>query len=210
MMKKIKGKLKGLTLIELLVAMVILSLLATFSFILFSTYLKRARDARRKGNLERIKTALYDYYFDANCFPQTLPSCNQNFGEDSEVYLSNFPCDFKGKPYGYQTDGSSCSQWFKILTNLENISDKGIDKVGCRNGCGPKCEYNYGLASTNIRVYEDCVRLYACTPSGYCAEFEDPGASRCPLVFENNSTCNDACGDRENRCHDERGKRHER
>ena len=208
MKKIIKKKILGLTLIELLVAMVILALLATCSFILFSTYLKRARDTKRKGNLERIKTALYDYYFDANCFPKSLPACGTNFGVGSEIYLNNFPCDYQGKPYVYQTDDSDCPQRFKVLTNLEDTKDKGIDKVGCRLGCGPNCAYNYGLSSTNIRVYEGCVHLYACTPSGYCAEFIDPEASRCPVVFENDPTCNNNnCGPRKNRCHDERGKK---
>lgn len=224
-MKKIKSQFKGITLIEVLVVLVILSLLIFGSYFAVFTYFKRARDAKRKRDLEIIKIALYDYSFDDNCFPKTLPACGTDFGVGSQVYLDNFPCDYKDKAYTYQTDGSDCSQWFKILTNLEDTKDKNIDKIGCRSGCGQECNYNYGLSSPNVRLNENCPIitptiaptapvtpvvppvLYACTPSGRCEEFIDPVLSRCPIVFENDPTCEDLCGDHDNRCHDERGKK---
>lgn len=192
---------------EVLLVITIGGLIFYLANLFVSAYMLKARDSRRKLNLERIKTALYDYYFDSDCFPKTLPACGGNLGFTNGSYLGNFPCDPKSMSYGYQTEDKECSQWFKILTNLENLEDSGIDKVGCRNGCGPNCEYNYGLSSTNIKVNQGCVKYYACTPSGYCQEFTDPEASQCPRVFENNSTCNNICDQRENRCHDERGKK---
>lgn len=209
-MKKFQKKfLKGITLIEMLIVLVLLAMLALGSFLVVSTHLKKARDAKRKADLYQIKNAIYDYYLDSNCFPQSLPSCWQDFKADGMTYYPNFPCDPKGKPYGYQTDSSACSQWFKVLTNLENTKDQGINKVGCRSGCGPNCEYNYGLSSSNILVNQGCVKYYACTPSGPCAEFIDPVASRCPKVFENDPNCGgiSTCQGRKNRCHDERGKK---
>lgn len=201
-------KNKGLTLVELLVAIVLLSLLTGVSSFLGLGHFKKARDARRKADLEKIKVALYDYYFDKNCFPKNLPGCGQNLDSSGVIYLNNFPCDPSQKiSYGYQVQEGECGQWFKILANLENTQDPDIKKVGCSAGCGPNCEFNYGLSSTNIKVNQDCVTYYACTPSGECVAFEDPQTSRCPLVFENDSTCNNACLARENRCHDERGKR---
>lgn len=208
---KSKKRFKGLTLIELLVALAIVVLIIS-SFFVGLTQIQKARDAKRKADLEKIKTALYDYYFDSSCFPEELPGCGDIFGSGSAAYLNEFPCDPKGGSYGYQIEEKECSQWFKILTNLENIKDPGIDKVGCRNGCGPECEYNYGLASTNIQVYEGCVAYYACPPGGgkegECAEFEDPWISQCPRIFENDPTCGGIdCSLKANKCHDDRGKK---
>lgn len=202
-------KSNGITLIEILVAIVILGILTLSFFIIAPTQLKKAKDARRKTDLERIKVALYDYYFDSNCFPKSLPGCGQNFAFDGLSYLNNFPCDPKGDSYGYQVEDKECSQWFKILTNLEISQDPSINKVGCRDGCGPNCEYNYGLSSTNIKVNQGCVTYYACGPSGDCAAYEDPARSRCPRVFENDPTCGGGCSckGKEGCCHDESGKR---
>lgn len=199
--------LKGVTLIELLIVIALLGFLFLFSALIAPATIRKARDAKRKTDLERIKTALYDYYFDTNCFPKTLPNCGEDFSSDSMVHLGNFPCDPKGNIYGYQVEESECSGWFKALTNLENTLDPSINEVGCRHGCGPYCEYNYGVASTNIRVNKDCVAYYACTPGSKCAEFEDPFISQCPQIFENDPTCANACDKRENRCHDDRGKK---
>ncbi len=143
--------------VELLIVITVLGLLTTFTTIIAPVQIAKSRDARRKADLERIKIALYDYYFDADCFPKNLPDCNKNFASGSMVYLNNFPCDPSGNNYAYQREDKECSQWFKILTDLENTKDLGIVKVGCQFGCGlPECNYNYGLASTNIRVNEGC------------------------------------------------------
>ena len=113
------------------------------AFLVFSSSLgvlaqiKKARDGRRKADLEGIKTALYDYFFDTNCFPKSLPGCGEVFGVGNSAYLNSVPCDPLNKTsYAYQFEDSDCPHWFKVLTNLENERDSGIDKVGCRQGCG--------------------------------------------------------------------------
>lgn len=197
----------GFTLPEILITIFLLGSITLTSFIVVPNQTKKARDAKRKSDLENIKVALYDYFFDADCFPENLPDCGQQFKLDGLAYIENFPCDPNGDVYGYQVDDVDCSQWFKVLANLENEQDMGIEKVGCQYGCGPECEYNYGLASSNIKVNDGCITYYACTPSGECAAFDDPEASRCPIVFEMDPTCQEVCSDNKNRCHDNRGKR---
>lgn len=210
-MKRFKRKksFKGITLIELLVVLALIAVLISVFFVGI-TQIQKARDADRKADLEKIKIALYDYYFDSNCFPQNLPSCGEYFGSGTAAYLTDFPCDPKGMSYAYEIEGGECPQWFKIMTNLENIRDPDIDKVHCRNGCGlPDCPYNYGLASTNISVYEGCVAYYACKPGGECAEYDDPFISRCPKIFIDDPTCGGILCDppdyTHNWCHDASG-----
>jgi len=199
-MKQKRRTNSGLTLFEILIAIVILSLLAVVSYLGMITQIKKARDAKRKADLEKIKIALYDYCFDNGCFPENLPECGQDI----------FPCDPLGYAYAYETEASDYRQWFKVMTNLENIRDQDIDKVGCRQGCGlPDCPYNYGVASSNILIYDGCVAYFACLPGGedHCVEFEDPWISECPRIFQNDPTCQGVCGDKINRCKNASGKK---
>lgn len=196
----------GLTLFEILIIIVLVMMLALASYLGFNVSLAKSRDSVRKADLEQIKGALYDYFMDTNCFPDQLPECGGQLKAGEVVYLDNFPCAPNDQEYGYQTADSTCSQWFKVLANLENENDTSIEKVGCDYGCGPGCEYNYGVSSSNIKVNDGCVTYYACTPSGDCEAFEDPQASQCPIVFENEPDCRNVCDGRTNRCHDERGK----
>ena len=63
---------KGLTMIELLIVIVLLGLLIITVALVLPIQLKKARDARRKADLDRIRIALYDYYFDNDCFPKNF------------------------------------------------------------------------------------------------------------------------------------------
>jgi type II secretory pathway pseudopilin PulG len=200
-------KLRGTSLIEILITLVVFAAISASSYLTAKTLFQKARDSKRKADLEKIKLALYDYFFDTNCFPESLPNCGEKLTQNNHTYLDNFPCDYQEIPFVYQTENEDCRRWFKVFTNLENTKDPAIDKLGCRLGCGPNCAYNYGLGSSNILIREGCVVTYACTPSGNCAEFEDPQASQCPKIYENNPSCNGGCSTRANRCHDERGKK---
>lgn len=215
-----KKKLKGLTIIELLIVITVIALLVLVVALMAPTQIKKGRDARRKADFQRMKTALYDYYFDHDCFPLPgeLPKCGENFGSGETVYLNNFPCDPVGTPYVYavRKSGGQCKQWFRLFTNLEVSSDPIIDKIHCRQGCGPDqhsdfnygergCTYNYGVASTNTQIYRGCSFAYVCNPGGICEGFEDPWRSECPVIFDND-TCDGQCDDPANRCKNSSGK----
>ncbi|HUW24378.1 MAG TPA: prepilin-type N-terminal cleavage/methylation domain-containing protein [Patescibacteria group bacterium] len=202
-----KRSSSGFTLFELLIAITVLAVLFIGSALTASAQLRKARDGRRKSDINRIKIALYDYYFDQGCFPETLPTCGQPLKLGETAYLNNFPCDPQGNPYVYQTDRTNCL-WFKVLTNLENARDPDIDRIGCRTGCGPDCQYNYGLASTNITVYDGCVRYFACNPGGQCQEYDNPEQSQCPVTYKNDPNCAGLCptSTKSGRCKDASGK----
>jgi len=150
----------GFTLIEILIVLAILSLLILLAISAWKTQLIKARDARRKADLAKIKKVLEDYLNDEGCYPNpekiTIDGkiCNTSFSP----YLSTLPCDpinnnFYNYFYSYdQTE--TCKTWYKIYARLENSKDPIISKVGCRDGCGPSGNYNYWVSSPNVTQVE--------------------------------------------------------
>lgn len=221
---------RSFTLIEMLIVLAILGvLLLVGSALAVPAQLKKARDAGRKIDFKAIASALNQYYDSEGCYPSTLPSCHNPLVLGANSYLQAMPCDPRLKTsYIYLTNGNSCNQWFKLYTNLENLSDRNIDDVGCRLGCGPQCQYNYGVASPNIGL-DKCLQQptteptseipisrtptpiqYACSPGGgqegLCEMFDDPQRSQCPKVYPNDPTCAGECSEKENKCKDSSGK----
>lgn len=227
---KYKKNSRGFTLIEILIVIAILGVLALLVSALYvPTQLRKARDASRKIDFKAIGNGLNQYYDTKGCYPSEFPSCHNPLVLGNSKYVGSMPCDPRLKTaYVYLTDGSSCSQWFKLYTNLENQQDQNIDDAGCRTGCGPQCQYNYGISSPNIGL-DTCLppqptstpippvsptptpMQYACSPGGgqegLCELYDDPGRSQCPKVYPNDPTCSGGeCSKNENRCKDSSGK----
>lgn len=220
---KFKKRFKSFTLIEILIILTITSVISVFSAVNAPTQLQKARDAVRKLQIDRIKKAVQEYYQDNDCYPQIIPVCTNSISSGTMTYLDKIACDPKTKlSYTYVPEISECPQWYQLYGNLEHEKDKIIDKIGCRNGCGPDCQFNYGVSSTNQTLdpfcgisvstdepeipEEDMPEQYVCAPSGSCEVFADPEISGCPDIYLNDPTCQDACNQRKNRCHDARGK----
>jgi len=184
----------------------------------------RARDIQRKDDLERVRIAIDDAYDTFGHYPSNLPECGFPFEEGNLVFSERIPCDPKTDgSYRYVTDGTDQSRWYKLYTNLEYTQDSDIDYVGCRTGCGPNCQYNYGVASSNIEVM-GCSELvptliptpspmpvlYVCAPGGgqegSCEAFDDPERSECPKAYPDDPTCLFECSDKENKCKNASGK----
>lgn len=217
-----KSRFEGFTLVEILVVIVLVSLLAIFSLINIPTQIAKARDAERKGDIDTIGKFVEEYFVDKGCYPVSIPTCGSAFSLGDKTYISTLPCDPKTKlSYVYVSEISSCPSWFQLYGNLEYTEDSIIDKLGCRNGCGPKCQFNYGTASTNVKLNPLCYDViptqtpkptpatklqYVCSPSGSCEVFQFPELSGCPDIYLNDSTCQNQCSTPKNRCHDSRGK----
>lgn len=216
-LKKIfkKRKRKGFTLVEVLIVLTVLIVIFIISSMAIPKQLMKARDAVRKGQLDSFKKAVDIYYQDAECYPRSVPACKNPLVLGDSVIKDHLPCDPKTNlSYSYITDLSSCPSWFQIYTNLEVTEDKIIEKVGCSEGCGPDCQFNYGVSSSNQKldplctVYEEPppVQQYVCAPGGSCEVFVDPYISGCPNIYPDDPTCQDACSDPHKRCHDASGK----
>ncbi|GIW61800.1 MAG: hypothetical protein KatS3mg089_0652 [Patescibacteria group bacterium] len=123
---------KGLSLLEMIIEIAILSILLVFVVILIDpiSQIKKAKDATRAHDLNELKNSLDAYYNDFGCYPKTIP-----FGSEwrvgSTVYMSKVPQapDCESNPancYLYQVDQNDpCPQWniIYVKNDLEqNVS----------------------------------------------------------------------------------------
>jgi len=183
---------KGFTLVELIIAMAILSVMVVILVGILNpvALINRARDTRRKKDLRRISISFEDYYNDNGCYPSALKVSNlilkSNCGSKTifNPWLAPWPCDPDGDAYqilvGYDKD---CPKWFKLRTTLENTSDKDINlDLKLAEGAEGKAA-NYGISSGNVSVGgypgdddEYCFRYHAClfiNENGQCNEISD-------------------------------------
>ncbi|MFH1966901.1 MAG: prepilin-type N-terminal cleavage/methylation domain-containing protein [Patescibacteria group bacterium] len=152
---KLQGKRNrfkaGLSLIELLIVVTILSLLIIGGLRGYFLHLVKARDATRKDDLNRLKVVFTEYLGDYGCFPtfDTLENCG---GDELIPYLDSIPCDPVGQaPYYLDVDPAvTCPRQYRVLATLEMKSDPVITSLHCdgAEGCGGTGleSYNYGVA----------------------------------------------------------------
>jgi prepilin-type N-terminal cleavage/methylation domain-containing protein len=137
-------KQKGFTLIELLVVISILGVLVGLIVNNLNDARARARDARKKQNLNQLKTALRLYYNDYQTYPATnyfglkLAACGEN-GTDpcpvcptadfaaggidgcETVYMNDLPEE--GSYFFFKYYQCNSGDSFRLKTELENKSD---------------------------------------------------------------------------------------
>lgn len=106
------GKVKGFTLMELLVVLVILGLLAALVGPTVYQRIKPARQSVARAQIEHFMTALDSYFIDIGDFPdnqsglQSLRSQPDGVGRWRGPYLQkNIPVDPWGNAYVYRNPG---------------------------------------------------------------------------------------------------------
>lgn len=134
---------KGFTLIELLVVIAIIGILAALILTNIQGVRQRARDSRRKADLNSIRTSLRIFYNDQKSFPSSdsagniigcgslINTCTwgtSSFAIGSSVYMNLLPLDPLSSAsstityeYHQVSDDS-----FALVAKLENASDSDI------------------------------------------------------------------------------------
>lgn len=139
----------GFTLIEILVAATIIAVMSVAGVASYTRINMRSRDAKRKSDLEQVRSALEMYRVDNGYYPNTGTGFNQLSDLDSELvptYMPEIPKDPKNTPstpvlYYYSPLGSGSPYYsYCICANLENESGSGT----C-TGVTLPAECNYGL-----------------------------------------------------------------
>lgn len=135
------GSNRGLSLIEILVVTVILLMLLLAAMRIFAPHLLKAKDSRRKSDLDKIKVAFEEYYSDVGCYPPecALSTCTE---EIDDYIRGDIPTDPKTKDsyvFVVFPGGTECDErkdGFQVFAALENLSDPDIVALGCEGGCG--------------------------------------------------------------------------
>lgn len=163
-------KQRGFSLIELLVAIAVIATIIGLALPNFLGARSRARDARRKGEMNNLKTALQLYYNDYKTFPLPggspptgiagcgadgdLPcpaTCSVDFAAGGSgcdtVYMTKFPGEL-GTSMLYFSDGTN----YCLTDTLENLSDSDLTTSysRCNATCSPLRGGNLG--STDYAV----------------------------------------------------------
>lgn len=174
-------KNKGFTLVEILVVIAILLIMILILIGILNpiVLVNKAKDSRRKKDLNRIRVAFEEYFNDKGCYPnKTLrdqlidsENCGTNFV--FSPWLRPWPCDPNGEAYevliGYD---ENCPKWFKVLAIFENKNDSDINITGSSED-----DYNYAVTSGNI------------LPNGYLGDL-DPGCNFNGSCYKKiNGTC---------------------
>ncbi len=145
----------GFTLIELLIVISIIGILAALILTNIQGVRERARDARRKSDLNSIKSSLRLYYNDQKSFPGSsngdmygcggvLTNCtwgSSRFAIDNDtIYMNtlpNDPSDSANNPQSYAYYQISDDS-YALVAQLENESDQDIADSQAR------CSSTYG------------------------------------------------------------------
>lgn len=137
---------KGFTLIELLVSISIIGILIGLSLFGLSGARESSRDAKRKGDLEQIRSGIEIYKSDCAKYPATLPAAGAALMGDGSTtsclttnsYLAAVPADPLAPNRGYLYSATTTT--YEVCAALEQGS--GTVTCGGSSACGgATCNY---------------------------------------------------------------------
>ena len=139
--------IKGFTLIELLIVMTIIGLLAGLSLFALRGARESARDARRKADLETIRSGLEIYKADCDSYPGSVQFGGTLRGDDSSgcptsnVYIQEVPQDvLTGRNYSYLHPPGLPGAPVTTYTLCTALEDETTFVSNC-GSCGATCSY---------------------------------------------------------------------
>lgn len=151
-----KFLIKGFTLIEVMIVIVLIGIIMMVSMGAFVSSRKSARDGKRKADLEQLRSALEMYRSDLGYYPNTsevVPGGSlvdpKGVGTDDDVvYLSKIPQD-PTSGYTYYYSRTTANRYL-VCAHLE-ISPP-VSALDCPGscpltGCGPDDSCNYEVCN---------------------------------------------------------------
>ncbi len=132
-------KKKGFTLVEILVVMTIIAVLIGVGLVSYQGARKSSRDAKRKADLEQIRSALEIYRTDCKTYPNPITQLSDESSCNGSIYMAEVPGDPGSCRYVYTR---SSANTYTLCAQLEIPSSVVVDINGC-GSCGTGCACNY-------------------------------------------------------------------
>lgn len=139
---------RGFTLIEVLVAVTIIAVLISIGVVSYSSINRRSRDAKRKGDVEQLRSALEMYRADNSSYPNIGSGAWANASGLATVlvstYLPAIPSDPKStQTYRYKATNLSGGNYYGYCMSALLESEDPNDT------CTPDTtnSHNYGVKS---------------------------------------------------------------
>ena len=133
---------QGFTLIEVLVAATIIAVLTSIGVVSYQAANRRARDAKRKADLEQIRAALEMYRADCDGYPSSVSFGSSLVGAGvcaGNTYMQQVPQDPK---YSYSYKSLSSNTSYVLCAYVENTSEVYTGCTSSCSSCGSQsCNY---------------------------------------------------------------------
>ena len=174
-------KIKGFTLVELMVVMTIMMVLTAIGVVAFSQVSLKSRDGRRQSDLEKIRTALELYRQDTG---GTYPGVDNIESALVPKYIQAIPVDPKTKvPYSYNPNGYT----YSILTTMESIGSTNLAGAYC-TPLAPGCQAEGFLCA--IVPGGDACNNVCCNPNTTSAQIALGFTAKYCGALTNSRSCN--------------------
>ncbi len=152
---------KGFSLVELLVVITIIAILSVVAYSAVGGQTIKARDSKRKQDLNTIQSALELYFVEFGTYPDSLENGAIGDGKIPKKFLSSIPTDpGADTAYIYATDGIS----FAIAATLENDGRTiNYEAYVVGNSDDDLILFGFGAPDAKHRSGDD---LVGCAPPG--------------------------------------------
>src|SRR3989344_1544731 len=136
----------GFTLVELLIVITIIATLSGIGYAVFGNATRSARDAKRKADLEQIRTALEMFKADNGRYPTNDASstCVIDPSLGFNAYLASMPIDPKSTVYRYCYHFRTATT-YDLCAHLEGVAGNfacGPAAYSCQIGVNSQCTYS--------------------------------------------------------------------